>query len=142
MFGMVTKGSIRVGGDKLDQAIQRYLSSRHELVIGERTAEQIKIQIGSAITVDNPEKIRVRGKHLTGQPRIVTIDSNEIAKSYLRSDPLKSADLLLPLLLVPPKPSKKSSKISEPKISEKAPVKSKFEKFPLPPEPSKAACPN
>ena len=81
MFGMVAKGSIRVGGDKLDQAIQKYLSSRHELIIGERTAEQIKIQIGSAITVDDPEKIRVRGKHLTGQPRIVTIDSNEIAKA-------------------------------------------------------------
>ena len=81
MFGMVAKGSIRVGGDKLDQAIQRYLQSRHELVIGERTAEQIKIQIGSAITVENPEKIRVRGKHLAGQPRIVTIDSNEIAKA-------------------------------------------------------------
>ena len=60
-------------------------------------------------------------------------------KSYLKSVPLKSEDLLRLLPLVPPKPSKKSSKISEPKISEKALVKSKFEKPSLPPAPSKAA---
>ena len=60
-------------------------------------------------------------------------------KSYLKSEPLKSDDLLLPLPLALPKPSKKSSKISEPKMSEKALVKSKFEKPPLPPAPSKAA---
>ena len=63
-------------------------------------------------------------------------------KSYLKSEPLKSEDLLLPLPRVPPNPSKKSSKISEPKISEKVPEKSEFEKPPLPPAPSKAAWPN
>ncbi|HIE83550.1 MAG TPA: rod shape-determining protein MreB, partial [Dehalococcoidia bacterium] len=81
MFGMVAKGSIRVGGDKLDQAIQRYLVAHHELVIGERTAEQIKIQIGSAITTDSPNKVRVRGKHLTGQPKVIVVNSNEIARA-------------------------------------------------------------
>ena len=65
-----------------------------------------------------------------------------MGKSYLRSAPLKFEDLPLLLPLEPPKPSKKSSKISEPKISEKALVKSKFEKPPLPPAPSNAACPN
>ena len=61
-----------------------------------------------------------------------------MVKSYLKSAPLKS-ELLLP---DPPNPSKKSSKISDPKISEKALEKSKFEKPPLPLAPSKAACPN
>ena len=61
-------------------------------------------------------------------------------KSYLKSEPLKSEDLLLPL--DPPKPSNKSSKGSEPKISEKIFEKSKFEKPPLPAVPSKAAWPN
>ena len=61
-----------------------------------------------------------------------------MVKSYLKSAPLKSEDLLL-LPLDPPKPSKKSSKGSEPKISEKMFEKSKFEKPPLPLAPSKAA---
>ena len=59
-------------------------------------------------------------------------------KSYLKSAPLKSEDLLFPLL-DDPNPSKKSSKTSEPKISEKAFEKSKFANPPLPPAPSKAA---
>lgn len=97
MFGMVAKGSIRVGGDKLDQAIQRYLVTHHELVIGERTAEQIKIQIGSAITTDSPNKIRVRGKHLTGQPRVLVINSNEIAMA-LRDSLMQITQLIRTVL--------------------------------------------
>ena len=85
-------------------------------------------------------------EHLSEDEKLISCflplyaSSSVIDKSYLKSAPLKLEDLLLPL--DPPKPSKKSSKGSEPKISEKIFEKSKFENPPLPPELSKAACPN
>lgn len=77
--GIVSWSSIRVGGNKLDQAIVEYIKKKHGLAIGERTAELIKISIGSAIKQTDEEKINIRGRDLTtGYPRTIEIGSNEI----------------------------------------------------------------
>ena len=77
--GIVTSHSRRVGGNKLDQAIIDHLKRRHNLAIGERTAERIKIEIGSALPVKDELYIGVRGRDiLTGLPRNITIGTNEI----------------------------------------------------------------
>jgi len=80
--GIVTSHSRRVGGNKLDQAIIDHLKRRHNLAIGERTAERIKIEIGSALPVKDELYIGVRGRDiLTGLPRNVTIGTNEIVEA-------------------------------------------------------------
>ncbi len=80
--GIVTSHSKRVGGNKLDQAIIDHLKRRHNLAIGERTAERIKIEIGSALPVKDELYIGVRGRDiLTGLPRNVTIGTNEIVEA-------------------------------------------------------------
>ncbi len=80
--GIVTSHSRRVGGNKLDQAIIDYLKRRHNLAIGERTAERIKIEIGSAILLKDELHIGVRGRDiLTGLPRNINIGTNEIVEA-------------------------------------------------------------
>lgn len=80
--GIVTSHSRRVGGNKLDQAIIDYLKRGHNLVIGERTAERIKIEIGSALPVKEELHIGVRGRDiLSGLPRNITIGTNEIVEA-------------------------------------------------------------
>jgi rod shape-determining protein MreB len=86
--GTVLSESVRVAGDELSDAIVQYMKKVHNLVIGERTAEEIKIQIGSAYpgAVDE-EMMEVRGLHLlSGLPRTVTIKGPEIRESM--SEPL------------------------------------------------------
>lgn len=87
--GTVISESVRVAGDELNEAIVQYMKKVHNLVIGERTAEEIKIQVGSAYP--NPEDddvmMEVRGLHLlSGLPRTVTIKGPEIRESM--SEPL------------------------------------------------------
>ncbi|HHV64857.1 MAG TPA: rod shape-determining protein MreB [Peptococcaceae bacterium] len=76
--GIVVKRSIRIGGDKMDEAISRFVRREHNLMIGERTAEEIKIQVGCAIPEgrkDNAE-MEVKGRDLvTGLPKTIKIDS-------------------------------------------------------------------
>ncbi|RNC28869.1 MAG: Rod shape-determining protein MreB [Candidatus Dichloromethanomonas elyunquensis] len=76
--GIVSKRSIRLGGDKLDEAIIRFIRREYNLMIGERTAEEIKIRVGCAVPEgrkDN-DKMEVKGRDLiTGLPKIVIIDS-------------------------------------------------------------------
>ncbi|MBD2102289.1 rod shape-determining protein [Leptolyngbya sp. FACHB-261] len=80
--GTVLSESVRVAGDELSEAITQYMKKVHNLVIGERTAEEIKIQIGSAYPVDEEAMMEVRGLHLlSGLPRTVTIKSPEIRES-------------------------------------------------------------
>lgn len=80
--GIVTSHSRRVGGNKLDQAIIDYLKRRHNLAIGERTAERIKIEIGSAIPLKDELHIGVRGRDiLTGLPRNINIGTNEVVEA-------------------------------------------------------------
>lgn len=83
--GIVEYSSLRVAGDALNDAIIAYLRRRHSLLIGEQTAEKIKIEIGSAMKVDKPESMEIRGRDGgNGLPRSLTIDSNEVADA-LRS---------------------------------------------------------
>lgn len=82
MFGVVASQSVRIGGDTFDAAIVDYIRRRHNLIIGLRAAEEIKINIGSALEIENQDKIGIRGKdQLSGIPRTITITSNEIANA-------------------------------------------------------------
>ncbi|KZE40006.1 rod shape-determining protein MreB [Bhargavaea cecembensis] len=84
--GIVTSESIRVGGDAMDQAIISYIRKTYNLTIGDRTAEQIKIEIGSASVTDKPEKMEIRGRDLlTGLPKTIEISSEEIAEALKES---------------------------------------------------------
>lgn len=76
--GLVVSKSIRIGGDEMDEAIIRHLRREYNFMIGERTAEQIKIEIGSAYTI--PErKIGIRGRDLSsGLPKMLEISSDEV----------------------------------------------------------------
>ncbi len=80
--GIVSWSSVRIGGNKLDQAIVEYIKKKHSLAIGERTAELIKISIGSAIKQANEEKINIKGRDLaTGLPKTIEVSSNEITEA-------------------------------------------------------------
>lgn len=80
--GTVLSESVRVAGDELSESISQYMKKVHNLVIGERTAEEIKITIGSAYPVDDDALMEVRGLHLlSGLPRTVTVKSAEIRES-------------------------------------------------------------
>jgi len=80
--GIVTWKSVRIGGNKLDQAIVDYIKKKHSLAIGERTAELLKISIGSAMKVTEEEKINIRGRDLaTGYPKTIEITTNEITEA-------------------------------------------------------------
>ena len=68
--GIVTSRSIRVAGDEMDEAIIQYIKRMYNLMIGERTAEQLKMEIGSALTIDKAETMEIRGRDLvTGLPK-------------------------------------------------------------------------
>ena len=79
---IVVSSSIRVGGNKIDELIQTYIRRRYNLVIGERTAEEIKLQIGSALPLrDNPQ-VEVRGRdQIDGLPKVRTLSSHEIGEA-------------------------------------------------------------
>ncbi len=84
--GTVISESVRIAGDELTEAITQYMKKVHNLVIGERTAEDIKIKIGSAYPTadDNDSVMEVRGLHLlSGLPRTVTIKGPEIRESMV-----------------------------------------------------------
>ena len=79
MGGVVVNKSIRVGGFDIDDAISRHIRKEYAIVVGERTAEQIKIAIGSAFPLAEEEKAEIRGRDLaTGLPKMIQITSEEI----------------------------------------------------------------
>ena len=79
MFGIVAGDSVRVGGDRLNEAIAQYVKRRHNLVIGERTAEEVKIAIGAALPLARDESTGVRGRdQVSGLPRTVVVRSSEV----------------------------------------------------------------
>jgi rod shape-determining protein MreB len=85
----VYSGSVRVGGDKFDDAIINYIRRNYGMLIGETTAEQIKKQIGSAFPGSEVREMEVNGRNLAeGVPRSFTISSNEILEAL--TDPLNS----------------------------------------------------
>ena len=76
--GTVVNTSLKVAGDDFDEAIVRYMRKKHNLLIGERTAEDIKIRIGTTYPLVEDETIEVRGRNLvTGLPKTVTVSSSE-----------------------------------------------------------------
>jgi rod shape-determining protein MreB len=89
MGDVVTAASIKVAGDKFDSAVMKYIKDKYKLLIGERTAEDIKIKIGSVYPQGNVEEMDIRGRDLvSGLPLTVTIDSNEVRDALW--DPISS----------------------------------------------------
>jgi len=88
LSGMVVAHSIRVGGNRIDDAITTFLKRRHSLLIGERTAEELKIAVGSAVPLKEPLVSEVRGCDVvSGQPKQVEVTSTDIAEAI--QEPLR-----------------------------------------------------
>ena len=82
LAGIVYSKSVRVGGDKMDEAILQQIKRKYNVLIGERTAELIKTTIGNAFAGDQAEKMQVKGRDLvSGIPKILEIDSDEVRES-------------------------------------------------------------
>ncbi|HET8567438.1 MAG TPA: rod shape-determining protein [Candidatus Limnocylindria bacterium] len=80
--GIVVSRSVRAAGNRFDEAIASFIRKRYNLMIGERTAEEVKIQIGSALPMDPELTMEVRGRDLiAGLPRTITVGSNEITEA-------------------------------------------------------------
>jgi rod shape-determining protein MreB len=80
--GIVASTSVRVGGNKFDAAILEYVRRKYNLAIGERTAEEIKINIGSALYLENKMTMEIRGRDMiTGLPRSISITSNDVTEA-------------------------------------------------------------
>lgn len=80
--GIVTFTSIRVAGDRMDSAIIDYIKKAHNLAVGEQTAEEVKIKIGTAITEKKERIIEIRGRDLvSGLPRSIKVTSNEVCEA-------------------------------------------------------------
>ncbi len=82
LSGIVYSQSVRIAGDEMDEAITQYLKRKYNLLVGERTSENIKIQIGSAYPFDEPRKMEIKGRDLVdGTPRSLTIHDGEIREA-------------------------------------------------------------
>ena len=80
--GIVAAGGARAGGDKLNEAISTYVRRIHNLVIGEKMSEDVKIAIGSALKISPAKKIDVKGRDaISGMPKTITVDSNEVTEA-------------------------------------------------------------
>lgn len=89
LSGIVADTSIRIGGDELDTSIVTFLRKNYNLLIGEPTAEAIKMQVGSAIAIENEREMEVKGRDLlSGIPKMVVIHSEEIRECL--QEPLRS----------------------------------------------------
>ena len=82
MYGTVVSESVRVAGDRMDDAIAAYIKRRHNLIIGDRTAEDVKVGIGSALPLDEDLSMEVRGRdQITGLPKSVVVGSLEVTQA-------------------------------------------------------------
>jgi rod shape-determining protein MreB and related proteins len=89
LAGVVYGRSLHIAGNEMDEAIIQYMKRQHNMLIGERTAEQIKCDIGSAAALEKPLRIEVKGRHLLhGVPRTVTITDAEIRDAL--AEPIKA----------------------------------------------------
>ena len=87
MYGMVVSRSVRVAGNRVDDAIAAYVKRKHNLLIGERTAEAIKIEIGSALPLAEDLVVEIRGRdQVSGLPKTIEVRSSEITHAI--TDPL------------------------------------------------------
>lgn len=82
MYGIVVFESARVAGDRMDEAIATFVRRRHNLIIGERTAEELKIALGSALPIEEDLKMEIRGRDtVSGMPHTVVITSQEVTQA-------------------------------------------------------------
>lgn len=80
--GIVASTSVRVGGNRLDQSIADYIRKKYGLAVGDQTAEEIKIKIGSALPAEKEKTMEIRGRDMiAGLPKTITISSNEITEA-------------------------------------------------------------
>jgi rod shape-determining protein MreB len=80
--GIVYSQSVRIGGDRFDESIIAYVRRTHGMLIGDATAERIKLEIGCAYKQDEIREIEVSGRHLAeGVPKMITINSNEVLEA-------------------------------------------------------------
>lgn len=80
--GIVTAQSVRIGGDELDESIISYVKKEYKLMIGQQTAEELKLEIGSAFALPEEEQAEIRGRDLvTGLPKTVVISSEEVREA-------------------------------------------------------------
>jgi rod shape-determining protein MreB len=84
LSGIVYSRSVRIAGDELDEAIVQYMKRAYNLMIGERTAEEIKIRLGSAYPIGKETSMEVKGRDLVaGLPKTITISSQEVREAML-----------------------------------------------------------
>jgi len=82
MYGIVVSESVRVAGDRMDDAIAAYIKRRHNLIIGDRTAEEVKVTIGSALPLEEELTMEVRGRdQISGLPKTVVVSSQEATQA-------------------------------------------------------------
>ncbi len=80
--GVVTHKSLRVAGNKIDESIVTYLRRKHNLLVGEQTAEEVKIQVGSALPLKREETMEVKGRDsVTGLPKVVAVSSSQVSEA-------------------------------------------------------------
>ena len=89
MYGIVVSESVRVAGDRLDDAIASHVKRKYNLIIGDRTAEELKVNIGSALPGEEELTYQVRGRDLiSGLPKTVTVTSNDVCQAL--QEPLQT----------------------------------------------------
>ncbi len=89
MYGIVVSSSVRVGGVKFDEAIASYIRRKYNLMIGEQTAEEVKLKIGSALPLEETLEMEVKGRdQVAGLPRTITVTSDEVTEAL--AEPLSS----------------------------------------------------
>ena len=82
LAGVVYSRSVRVAGNEMDEAITNYMKRKYNMLIGERTAEVIKMEVGSASPLDKPITIEIKGRHLLeGIPKSITLDDSEVREA-------------------------------------------------------------
>lgn len=80
--GIVASSSVRIGGNRLDQAITEYIRKKYGLAVGDQTAEEIKIELGSALKSEKNKTMEIRGRDMiAGLPKTITISANEITEA-------------------------------------------------------------
>ena len=96
--GIVTSRSIRIGGDEMDSSIVQYIKRQYNLMIGERTAEEIKIRVGAAYTAARREQMEIRGRDLlSGLPKNITISTAQ-ASSAIENSVMRIVDCVKKVL--------------------------------------------
>lgn len=89
MYDLVVWSSVRVGGNRLDESIVSYIRKKYNLLVGEQTAEEIKIAVGSALPPQEDQEVEVRGRdQINGLPRTISISNNEVTQAM--ADPLQA----------------------------------------------------